>query len=188
MQSKLFSMLTRISKLPKASPKEESSSRSSEESSESEDESESEEANKYECIFCDYTSESSHEMNDHLQTHVPSEPGSFTLDLNKAAEKRKKWNLGWCEDCKKLFMDIASHIRTVHQYESLICPVCNKVVKHRSYQRHIAIHGDVKEMDFHSCTECPAIFRFKSLLKQHVRNSHIPPKKKHECETCGEEL
>ncbi|XP_041472635.1 zinc finger protein 567-like [Lytechinus variegatus] len=143
-----------------------------------------------ECPVCLEAVETKPEMIKHFETHIPVGEGSDAIKkavklIQSKLKKGHQYNMGWCEECKKLCMNFRGHFMACHTaILHKLCHHCGKVVKNARMEDHMICHMEVDESDYVQCPRCPLKFKHKRYLKAHTYRVHSL-KRTQQCPTCG---
>ncbi|KAJ8669594.1 hypothetical protein QAD02_000853 [Eretmocerus hayati] len=107
------------------------------------------------CKICDKAFHKKHNLNNHMQRiHSSNKPYACNL-CKRRFSYRKAWE---------------THTES-HRFEKIFsCEICGKISSSGDgLKKHIMTHTNERP---HSCTKCGAKFRFKWILRQHLRTLH----------------
>ncbi|XP_011662222.2 zinc finger and BTB domain-containing protein 17 [Strongylocentrotus purpuratus] len=150
-----------------------------------------------ECPICSEVWKEKPEMIHHLQKHIPIDKGPEAIEdavqsIKNKFEKGHNFDMGWCGECKKLFLRFKSHFDRCHNDDprcSVLCQQCGKMIRTTYIRTHEISHLEVNESDYVQCPQCPSRFKHQEYLKGHISKNHNNKTRKgKQCSTCGKIL
>ena len=137
------------------------------------------EQERFECGVCNFTSRFKSNVRRHERRHLTE--GSDPPGVEDG-------RIGiLCDQCARPFKakrGLKLHVHSKHlnifRFKCSVCPSHFNMLS--AFRGHLASHHrELKE----KCAQCGAAFQYKQYLKDHMRNAHhIPEKKHHVCEDC----
>ena len=141
---------------------------------------------RFQCSFCEYSSETKTNFQRHLVTHKKVKP--FKCTHCNQSYKRKchltahvKWahtkeSKPGCKVCNKIFNDrsnLLRHVRAVHdKIKSFVCTTCSKKFAHKvDLTRHVRIHTKNKP---YKCSFCDATFLLTQVVCYSTKSETTP--------------